>query len=117
MLKGLLFPIFALFFAVGIEYSYAEPLENLSISVLEYDDDILSAVIQLEWNHDEAIGKYSVGCVSCMPNTTENFTSSTIILENITSFPNSSNAMLYILAYDLEDEMVHAKQVILDLDQ
>ena len=42
---------------------------------------------------------------------------SDIVLENITPFPNSSNAMLYVIAYDSDDELLKATQIILNLEE
>jgi len=37
------------------------------------------------------------------------------LISNVTSFPNSSMALLYGLAYDLEGEIISAKQILIDL--
>ena len=116
MNKGIFFALPALLFTVGLmQYSYAETFDGLSASVLGYDGN--SAQIQLVWNSDESTSKYSVGCVSCMPNVVQSTTASDIIIENVTPFPNSSNAMLYVIAYDSDDELIKATQIILNLEE
>ena len=104
----LLIPL--LIFGVGI--AYAEPLEDIQTSVLDYENNY--ATVQLTWNFDDAISNYEIGCVSCIPNFSESTTNSEIILQNITSLENGL-ALLYIIAYGDNDEIITAKQVTLEL--
>ena len=116
MNKGIFFVLPALLFTVGmVQYSYAETFDDLTASVLEYDGN--SAQVQLTWNFEESASKYNVGCVSCMPNIVQSTSASDIVLENITPFPNSSNAMLYVIAYDSDNELLKATQIILNLEE
>ena len=105
----LLIPLFV--FSIGT--AYAEPLENIQTSVLDYDD--YSATVQLDWNNDEMVKKYEIGCVSCIPNVVQFSIEDNFTLKNVTAFTNSSYAMLYIIAYDSDNEIINAKQVILEL--
>ncbi len=95
--------------------AFAEPLGNIQISVLNYDDN--SATVQITWNHDDKATNYKVGCVSCKPNTAEFTTGDSITFNNVTSLPNSSSAMLYVITYDSENEIIAAKQLIVNLSQ
>ena len=115
MIKGTIFALSALLFITGITYSYAEPLDTLKASVLEYDGS--SATVELTWNVNDSISNYDVGCVSCVPNTVQNTSSSNIIVDGVTPFTDSSTAMLYVLAYNSENEVIQAKQIILNLEQ
>ena len=117
MNKGIFFALPALLFAVGgmAQYSYAEPFDGMTATVLGYDGS--SAQVQLAWNSDESASNYNVGCVSCMPNIVQSTTEPDITVENVTPFPNSPIAMLYVIAYDLENEVLNAKQIILNLTE
>ncbi len=95
--------------------AFAEPLDNIQISVLNYDGD--SATVQITWNYDDKATNYKIGCVSCTPNTAEFTTGDSITFNNVTPFPNSSIAMLYMITYDSENEIIIAKQLIVDLSQ
>ena len=107
----LLLPV--LVFSLGI--AYAEHLDDIEVLVLDYDGN--SATIQLDWNPDETIQKYEIGCVSCIPNVIEFTTEDNFTMTNVTAFPNNSNAMLYIIAYDSNDEIINAKQILVDISQ
>ena len=115
-MQKFLFAIPALLFVLGIGYAHAELLDNASIAVLKFEDD--SATVQITWNSDVTVAKYEAGCVSCMPNISE-FSSkdNNIILNNVTPFPNTSNAMLYLIAYDSQDEIIDARQIFVDLTE
>lgn len=116
MNKGIFFALPALLFTVGMmQYSYAEPFDGMTATVLGFDGN--SAQIQLTWNSDESASNYDIGCVSCMPHTVQSAAESNIIVENVTAFPNSSTAMLYVIAYDAENELLNAKQIILNLSE
>jgi len=112
MVKSLFIP--ALLLAFGMGYAYAEPLDDTSVTVLNYDG--ISATVKIEWNPDESVTEYKIGCVSCMPNTLEITDESNITLDNVTPFPNTSKAMLYMIAYDSNDEIINAKQIFVSLE-
>jgi len=95
--------------------AFAESLENIRISVLNNNDN--SATVKISWNHDDQATNYKIGCVSCNPNTEKSTTGNSITLNNVTPFPNSSNAMLYVITYDSENEIISAKQLIVNLNQ
>lgn len=99
----------------GMSLAYAEPLENIQTSVLDYTNN--TATVQITWNDDENISSYQIGCVSCFPNSVETTSENSIIINNVTPFPNGSIAMLYGLAYDLQNEIVSAKQIFINLSQ
>ena len=99
-------------FVFGMPMAYAEPLDIVNSSVMEYDGN--SATVHLNWNHDEIVKKYEVGCVSCIPNFSEETTLDEIILENVMSI-SDGNALLYVIAYDNDNEIIAAKQIILEL--
>ena len=93
--------------------AYAQPLDGLTTTVLESDDSTLS--IHISWNPDETVSNYDVGCVSCIPNFSESTSGDEIILQNITSLENGT-ALLYIIAYDDNGEILTAKQVMAKLN-
>lgn len=92
--------------------AYAQPLDDITTTVLEFENS--TASIQFTWNPDDAVSNYEIGCVSCIPNFSESTTNNEIILQNITSLENGL-AVLYIIAYDDNGEMITAKQVTLEL--
>ena len=95
--------------------AFAESLDNIRISVLNYDGN--SATVKITWNHDDKATNYKIGCVSCYPNTEKFTTGDSITFNNVTPFPNNSNAMLYVITYDSENKITSAKQLIVDLSQ
>ena len=95
--------------------AFAESLDNVQTSISNYENN--SATIQVTWNYDAGTVNYKVGCVSCNPNTAEFTTDDNIILHNVTPFPNSSFAMLYVISYDSQNDIIFAKQLIVDLNQ
>jgi len=95
--------------------AFAESLENIQTSVLNYDGN--SATVKIIWNHDDQATNYKIGCVSCNPNTEKSTTGDSITFNNVTPFPNSSTAMLYVITYDSENKIISAKQLIVDLSQ
>jgi len=95
--------------------AFAESLDNIRISVSNYDGN--SATVKITWNHDDQATNYKIGCVSCNPNTEKFTTSDGITFNNVTPFPNSSNAMLYLITYDSENKIISAKQLIVNLSQ
>ena len=112
MSKALL-AIPALLLVFGISSACAEPLDDVRVNVLEYDGN--SAVVQMTWDNDETLTKYEMGCVSCIPNTSEFTSENKIILDEVTPFPKTSKAMLYLIAYDSQEEIIDARQFIIDL--
>ncbi|MGY5148407.1 MAG: hypothetical protein ACW9W4_10455 [Candidatus Nitrosopumilus sp. bin_7KS] len=102
--------IFAFFFVM--QPAFAEPLDEIVTNVLDVDGQ--TATVKINWNHDDSVSNYKVGCVSCMPNFSENTTIDEIILYDVASFANG-NALLYIIAY-AEDEIISAEQVILNFN-
>ena len=110
--KVLAIPV--LLFAFGVGFAYAEPLDEINAIILNLNG--ASATVEMKWDHDDMVTKYEIGCVSCMPNITDFTTENNITLSNVTSFPNTINAMLYIIAYDVNDEIIHAKQLLVNLE-
>ncbi len=95
--------------------AFAEPLDNVKTFVSNYDGD--SATVKITWNHDDIAKNYTIGCVSCNPNTVKSISSDNITFNNVTSFPNGSFAMLYLITYDSQNEIISAKQLIVNLNQ
>ena len=110
-MKGLLFLIPLLLFSAGI--AYAQPLENIQTKVIDYANE--KATVQITWDENEDVSHYKIGCVSCFPNLVESVSENNVILGNVTSLPNSSIAMLYGLAYDLENNLLAAVQIFVNL--
>ena len=100
---------------VSMGMAYAEPLENIQTSVLDYTNN--TATVQITWNADEDASSYKIGCVRCFPNTLESTSENSIVVSNVTPFPNGSIAVLYGLAYDLENNLISAKQIFVNLAQ
>jgi len=101
-------------FGFGISMAYAEPFEYVQAQVLDYDGN--SATVQLDWNHDEMTKKYEIGCVSCIPNVVHFSSGTSFTMKNVTGFSSSLTAMFYIIAYDSNDEIINAKQILTNLD-
>ena len=99
---------------IGVSMAYAEPLERVETLVLNHG---LDATVQIFWDLDESAKKYELGCVSCIPNTKFITTDDEFVMKNITPFPNSSRALLYIIAFDSDDEITNAKQIVIDLEE
>jgi hypothetical protein len=95
--------------------AFAESLGNVRISASNYDGD--SATVKITWNHDDKATNYKIGCVSCNPNNAKFTTGDSITFNNVTPFPNGSFAMLYVITYDSQNEMISAKQLIVNLNQ
>ena len=112
-MQKLVFLIPLLVLTMGI--AYAEPLENVQTTVLDFSNN--TATVKITWDADETVSSYKIGCVSCFPHIIESTTENTIVIGNVTSFPNSSLAMLYGIAFDLEEEIISAKQILVDLTQ
>ena len=96
----------------GFNSAFAMPLESVSVNVIENDGN--KATVELSWNHNGA-SYYEAGCVSCIPNFSDDTTQNTMILENVTPFADG-DALLYIIAFDDEDEVISAKQIVVDLN-
>ncbi len=101
-------------FSVGISFAYAEPLDKVMIEILEFNDN--SATVQISWNQDDAVFQYEIGCVSCSPNISEVTTENSIILNNVTSIGDKSVALLYVIAYDSNGEIINAEQIFAELN-
>lgn len=98
--------------ALGFNSAFAMPLESVSVTVIENDGN--KATVELSWNHNGA-SYYESGCVSCVPNFSYDTKQNKMILENVTPFADG-DALLYIIAYDEEDEIISAKQVVVALN-
>ncbi len=109
-----LFAIPVLLLVFAVPFAYAESHDGVTATVLEFDG--VSASIQMTWNSDDVPVTYEVGCVSCAPNTSEFLSENTLMLDGITPFPNTSNAMLYLISYDSQNEITHATQIIVNLE-
>ncbi|MGH1520806.1 MAG: hypothetical protein ACRBB2_00270 [Nitrosopumilus sp.] len=114
-MNRLLLVLPALLFVFGVNYAYAESSDGVIVTILEYGENI--DTVRMTWNADNDATKYEVGCVSCMPNISEFSSETSITLNDVTQFPNTSNAMLYLIAYDSQDEIIHAEQIIVNLAQ
>lgn len=99
--------------AMSMGMAYADPFENIQTSVMDYSNN--TATVKINWSGDEQASSYQIGCVSCFPHIIESTSENSILISNVTSFPNSSLALLYGLAYDLEGEIISAKQILIDL--
>ncbi|MDH3312736.1 MAG: hypothetical protein OEM28_06260 [Nitrosopumilus sp.] len=102
-----------LLFTTGVGYAYAEPLDQISTKILEFNDN--TAIVQISWNQDESISQYEVGCVSCSPNISEATTQNSIILDELTSIGEKFIILLYVIAYDSENEIINAVQIFVEL--
>ena len=116
-MKSLAFLVL-LILAVGIistNQVFAESLDTVGTSVSKYNGD--SATVKITWNHDDSAKKYKVGCVSCTPNIVKFTTSDSMTIYNVTPFPNGSYALLYVISYDSQNNIITAKQLIVNLNQ
>ncbi len=102
-------------FVLSMGMAYADPLDDVQTSVLDYTNNI--ATVQITWNNNEDVSSYKIGCVSCFPNTVESTSGNSITIDNVTPFPNGSIAVLYGLAYDEENNIISAKQIFVNLEQ
>ena len=100
---------------VGFGMAYAEPLDDIQTTVLDYSNS--TATVEISWNADESVSSYQVGCVSCFPNIVESTSENSIVISNVTPFPNGSIAMLYGLAFDSENQILVAKQILVNLEE
>jgi hypothetical protein len=95
--------------------AFAEPLDTVKTSVSNYNGD--SATVKINWNNDNSSKNYKIGCVSCTPNIVKYTSSDDVTLNNVTPFPNGSYAMLYVISYDSQNNILSAKQLIVNLNQ
>ncbi len=107
-----LFAIAGIFLVASLDAAYAQPLDDVNVILLDHVDS--GASVQLAWNHDDAVTYYEAGCVSCMPNFSENTDNDEIVLSDVTSLENGK-AIFYVIAYDDNDEVIVVKQVLLEL--
>ena len=110
--------LFLVIFALSIVFfsglSYAQPLESINTTVLDYDNN--HATISIDWNYDQDVANYEIGCISCMPNISQFVTSEGVTLSDVTPLPNTHYALLYLIALDSNNEIITAKQIIVDLN-
>lgn len=112
-MKGLLFILPLIVFGMGL--AYAEPLGDIQTTVLDYSNN--TATVQITWNEDPSASSYQIGCVSCFPNTVDSTSDNSLVIDNVTPFPNGSLAVLYGIAYDIENNIIAAKQIFVNLSQ
>lgn len=110
-MRGLLVILPLIVFGMGL--AYAEPFSEIQTYVLDYSNN--TATVQLSWNDEPSVSSYQIGCVSCFPNTVESTTENSLVIEDVTPFPNGSIAVLYGIAYDIENNIVAAKQIFVNL--
>jgi hypothetical protein len=103
-----------LLLSAGISLAYAEPLNGVMTEILEFNDN--SATVKISWSQDDAVFQYKIGCVSCFPNISEITTENNIILDNVTSIGDAYMAMLYVMAYDSNNEIIDVKQIFVELN-
>ena len=113
-MNKLLFLAPVLLSILAVNPAFAESVNDVIITVVGYDGT--SATIEATWNSDD-IATFELGCVSCMPNFSETTSTSNLSLEGVTSLPNNSNAVLYLLGFDMDGELVHAEQILINLEQ
>lgn len=97
----------------GVGHAYAESLDQISTEILEFNDN--AATVKISWNQDESISQYEIGCVSCSPNISETTTQNSIVLNDLTSIGEKSTILLYIIAYNAENEIIDAEQIFIEL--
>ena len=93
-----------------VNIAYADPLDDIVTTVNSLDG---IATIEINWNNDDTISYYDVGCVTCIPNYSENTTLNHIVLNNVTLLSDGS-ALLYVIAYDNDDNITAAKQILVN---
>lgn len=94
---------------------FAEPLDTITTSVLNYNGN--SANVTIAWNPDSSTKNYKIGCVSCNPNVVEFTTGNNMTINHVTPFPNGSYALLYVISYDSQNNIITGKQLIVNLNQ
>jgi hypothetical protein len=103
-----------LLLSTGINFAYAEPLDEVMTEIVEFNDNFVT--IKISWNQDDTVFQYEIGCVSCSPNISEITTENGIILNNITSIGDESMALLYVIAYDSNDKIINVEQVFVEFN-
>lgn len=103
-----------LLLSTGISFAYGEPLDDVMTEIVEFNDD--SVTIKISWNQDDTVFQYEIGCVSCSPNISEITTENNIILNNITSIGDESMTLLYVIAYDSNNEIINAEQIFVEFN-
>ncbi|AJM91514.1 hypothetical protein [Nitrosopumilus piranensis] len=100
---------------ISTNEAFAEPLDTVRTSVSNYNGD--SATVEITWNHDSSAKNYKIGCVSCTPNVVKFTTDDSITINNVTPFPNGSYALLYVISYDSQNNIITAKQLVVNIRQ
>ena len=103
-----------LLLSTGVSLAYADPLDEVMTEILEFNDN--AATVQMSWSQDDAVFQYKIGCVSCSPNISEITTEHSIILDNVTSIGDADIALLYVMAYDSNNEIIDVKQIFVELN-
>ena len=109
-----LFLIPALFSILGMGTAFADSADDAVITVADYDGN--SATIEATWENDDVV-TFELGCVSCMPNFSNTTSTSSLSLVGVTPLPNNSNVFLYLIGFDMDGELVDAKQILINLEQ
>ena len=94
--------------------AHAEPLDEIAVSVTDGAGGP-GATVRVSWNHDDSASRYEVGCVSCMPNFVTGTSLDQVTVPGVTALDNGI-ALLYVIAYDGEDRIIAAQQVMADLN-
>ena len=103
--------LIAIIIVPNFDTAHAQPLQEVNVDVLEFDGTF--AIVEISWN-DNGASYYEAGCVSCMPNLSDATTENSLILNDVTSFAGG-NTLLYVIAYDDADEIISAKQILIQL--
>ena len=103
--------LIAIIIVPNFDTAHAQPLQEVNVDVLEFDGTF--AIVEISWNDNDA-SYYEAGCVSCMPNLSDTTTENSLILNDVTSF-GDGNTLLYVIAYDDADEIISAKQIMIQL--
>lgn len=103
--------LIAIMIVPSFDSVYAQPLQEVNVDVLEFDGTF--AIVEISWN-DNGASYYESGCVSCMPNLSDITTENSLILNDVTSL-TGGNVLLYVIAYDDADEIISAKQIMIQL--
>ena len=108
------FLIPVLFSILGMSPAFAASVNDVIVTVVDYDGN--SATIAATWNSND-VATFELGCVSCMPNFSATTSTSSLTLEGVTSLSNNSDAVLYLLGFDMDGELVHAEQILVNLEE
>ena len=98
----------------GIGFAYAEPFEEIETEIIRYDGNF--ADVKISWNQEDIVFQYEVGCVSCFPNVSETTIENSIILNDVTSVGENSTTLLYVIAYNSDNEVIKANQIFVELE-